>query len=384
MNKFFQSVIFLLLFSYSFGQIQSFQLKSGSSEIKQTPIFYYLPKTNIKIEVEVTTDYFIPGPYCDFADKYLFIKNVKTSRKSTSSITNVVLNEYTIPDNDNAFFAIEKNYDYKLSLNNIGILSGYNVAFNNSNTTNFLQTNNQNTELDETIPFFTNYSVKSNFSLLTDTTYKVILVDSVFQKIPVFNKQITSKSLEQKAEEAANYILLIREWKFNLKSGQFDTDIPPTNVPEMLKQLDDLEQNYIELFVGKKVSVTNNFSYDYSPEKEEELPIFYLSDEKGLLNKLEKNAKPVILKIENMKTTETLEKLSKSIDTQKQKVGLYYRNPEIAMVSIIFNNSIISQKQIILPQFGFINFLPQKMFENKNIKIYFDDKSGAVRNISNE
>ena len=383
MNKFSQTIVFLLITCYSFGQIQSFPLKSGGADIKQTPIFYYLPKTNIKIEIEVTTDYFIPGPYCDFADKYLFVKNVKTSKKSTSRITKVVFSEYTIPDNDNAFFAVEKNYDYKLSLNNIGILSGYNVASNNSNQINFLQTNNQNNELDETMPFFTNNSVKSNFSLLKDTTYKVILVDSVFQKIPVFNKQITSKNLEQKAEEAANYILLIREWKFNLNSGQFDTDIPPTNVPEMIKKFDDMEQDYIELFVGKKLSVTNIFSYDYSPEKEEELPIFYLSDEKGLLTKLEKNAKPVILKIENLKTTEALEKLSKSIDTQKQKVGLYYRNPEIAMVSIVFNNSIISQKQIVLPQLGFINFLPQKMFENKNLKIHFDDKSGAVRNISN-
>jgi hypothetical protein len=366
-----------------FGQLQSFQITSDNPPLKQTPFFYYLPKTNINVVLEITTDCFIPGPYCHFADKYLFIKDVRKSKTTTIQVSNVAINEYTVPDSDNPFYAIEKNYNFNLSLNSLGILTGYNVGKSDVGTTNFPQINIQNNILDETLPFFTDNTVKSNFSLLTDTTYNVILVDSVFQKIPVFNKQITSKSLEQKAEEAANYILKIREWKFNLKTGQFDTDLPPSNVPEMLKELDQLEQNYTELFIGKKISVTNIFAFDCSPTKEENITMCYLSDENGILTKIEKNAKTLVLKIENNKTNAKIEKFSTANQTTGEKAGLFYKKPEVATVSVVYNNTIIAQKQVVFPQFGLLNILPQKMFENKNLKIIFDENTGTVKSMTN-
>lgn len=381
MKKIVNIVFFTLIFTNIFSQIQSYPIDDENLKLNQNSVCYYLPKTNLFVEIEVQTEYFIPGPFCHFSDKYLLIKNVNTDKKITSKITNVVISEYIVPDTKNCFIAIEKNYKYKLSLNNTGILSAYNI-FDNQVDMYFPQITNTSENLNDNIPFFTDYTVKKNFIGKTDTTYKVVQVDSVFHKIPIYNQQITSKNFEQKAEEAANFIIKIRKRKFKLQIGQFETELPPANVPEMIKELDNLEQQYTELFVGKNIVVSNKFYFDYSPTKTEEIIMFFLSEEKGIIPQIEKNAKPVILKIEDLKTTNNIETKLKNSD--KQKAGLYYRIPGMAMVSIIQNTTTISRQQIIMPQFGTLNFLPDKMFSSKTLKITFDTKNGSIKSIYNE
>ncbi|MDR2835218.1 MAG: DUF4831 family protein [Bacteroidales bacterium] len=381
MKKTFFIIFFTLLFGKIFSQIQSYHVSEANIKIKDNPIFYYLPKTSLNIHFETETEYFVPGPFCKFADKYLLIKDVSIEKKTKSSIKNISISEYSIADEKNCYFVVEKNFDYKLSLTNLGILTSYNYLVANSDYEIFPQIENSNNKFDNTIPTYTDFGVKRNFTDKTDTTYKVIEVDSVFQKIPVYNQVITSKNFEQKAEEAANYIIKIRKRRFKLQSGQFENDTPPNNVTELIEELNNLEQQYTELFVGKKIIINNEFSLNYIPEQSEEITIAYLSDENGIIETKENNAKPITLKIEKVENNYKIENFYKSHNLNTQNVGLYYVNPGMADITIKFNNIEVSKTKILLPQFGFINSLPAKMFSNKNLKIIFDDKKGAIKSI---
>lgn len=383
MKKIFITFIIIVLCNSLFSQILSYPINNEAAitNNKQYPIVYYLPKTNLIIDINVITSYYIPGPFAAFADKYLLIKNVYSNEKTNTYISDIKISEYSIADETNAFIAISDNF--KIQLNNLGILSAYNHLTLNENI-NFQQKNNINETFEDSLTLFTNSIVSSNFYNKTDTTYRVVQVDSVFEKIPVINKNLQSKNLEQKAEEAANFIIKLRNARFQLQSGDFETDIPPTNVNELIEELNSLEKLYLELFIGKNININNNYQFDISPTKEENISLGYLSETNGIISKSEKNAKQINLNIKSLNTCSNLTKIFNQDALKKQPAGLYYRNPEFCSISVSLNNKIISEKKLQIAQLGLINFLPQKLFSNKNLKIIFDTNTGGIKSIFNE
>jgi hypothetical protein len=70
-------------------------------------------------------------------------------------------------------------------------------------------------------------------------------------------------------------------------------------------------------------------------------------------------------------------------DKDKTK-GLYYRIPGYGTATITFLDHVYAEQIFLIPQYGYINYLPAKMFKNKNLKILFDENSGFVKTITNE
>ena len=381
-------IIALILFSINANsQINTYRITDINFKIAENPVIYFLPRSVLNISLDVEIEHTVPGPYNQFADKYLSIKNVPTKKISNSKIKNVKIDELYEAD-PNACFAILKSNKF-VSLNELGIISAYNtnaesIVYNRQDTNE----NNFNYFDNEDL-VFTNYSMKTNFTGRTDTTYRVVEVDSIFQKIPVYNTVMRSKTEEQKAEEAANHILNIRANRFLLQSGMFENENPPHNIDYLIDELNKEEQKYLELFIGKKIIINSRFTYSHIPEnngyKSTNVTMFYLSDEYGILEQQQENAKPIILNIENIETTQIVESFYKQqLELKEKNKGLYYRIPGTANVSVVFDNIKITKKHLVIPQLGHINYLSSKIFDNKNLKIMFDQKSGSITRITNE
>jgi len=217
-------------------------------------------------------------------------------------------------------------------------------------------------------------------------------VDSVFQKIPVFNKRITSKSLEQKAEEAANFILLIRNRKFNQISGFFEIETPSVDLPFMVSEMDKLEKEFLELFIGKTIKVENKFRIFFNTTTNGPLErkiLFHLSNEFGIQNNTDADyaAQPVELILVSDQTQKSLTEFYDRQTELKQKTkkfGLFYRVPSTATLKVVCADHTYYETKVIVPQFGYINYLPAKLMKNKNLKIEFDEQTGYVISIKNE
>ncbi len=307
--KRFSLVVAILLLSTicAFAQIKVFSISDSEVSIKKNSFLYYLPQSTLEIKVTVTKETLVPGPYSKYAEKYLCIKNAEMTNVSDVKIENVDIRQIAQPD-PNACFMVVCDKEANLNYNSRGIVTGYNcdsqteISYDEEKS-HFTKASNIAT------PLFTDYGVKQNFTKNTDTTYKVVEVDSVFQKIPIYNKVIISKDEEMKAEEAANYIIKIRKRLFKVLTAQFETETPPADIDIMVNELKDMEKRYLELFVGKIVKETREYVFYYTPQPglaEDRIPICYITSNDEVVEQKTANSEPIYLVLKNSQAAREL------------------------------------------------------------------------------
>ncbi len=381
------SITFAMLLASAlctFAQIKVFPMSDTEVLIKKNAFMYYLPQTTLEIKIKVTTETLVPGPYSKYAEKYLCIKNVATSSVSDVKIENIDINEIAQPD-PNACFMVVCDREANLNYNSRGVIVGYNCG---EESVGYQYAESHfSKKTDIATPLFTDYGVKQNFTKNTDTTYKVVEVDSVFQKIPIYNKVIISKDEEMKAEEAANYIIKIRKRLFKVLTAQFDTDTPPTDIEIMVNELKNMENRYLELFVGKIERETREYVFYYTPQpelSEEKIPICYITDNDEVVEKKVENSEPVYLVLKNAQVTKDVDNFYGRQYTLKKKeknMGLYYRIPSDISLSVDFDDFTYYKSVVAIPQCGYLGHLPVELFKNKNLKVAFDEKYGSIKGI---
>ena len=378
-------VFTLIAMLYCCAQIQVFPLTEQNVRIKKNSCMYYLPQTTLEIRVKVTKETLIPGPFYKYAEKYLCIKNAPSASSSDISIENVQVNKIQQPD-PNACFMVVSDREANIVYNSKGIIVGYNCG-EPSDMQSSDSESHFTKESNFEMPVFTDYGVKRNFIGNTDTTYKVVEIDSVFQKIPIYNTVIVSKDEEMKAEEAANYIIKIRKRLFKILTAQFDTDTPPSDIDVMVNGLKELEQRYLELFIGKITKQTNEFVFYYTPQSdlnEERVPICYITSDDEVVSQKTESSEPVYLILKNDNAAKEVSNFyGRQYDLKKKekKTGLYYRIPSEVTLSVDFEDFTYYRGIVTVPQCGYLGHLPAEIFKNKNLKVEFDEKYGSIKGV---
>jgi len=385
--KRFSMTVVLVMFAmlYCCAQINVFPLTEQNIKIKKNSSIYYLPQTTLEIRMKITKESLIPGPYYKYAEKYLCIKNVPTTASSDIVIDNVQITRIQQPD-PNACFMVVSDREANIVYNNKGIIVGYNCRkpsdmSSSDSDSHFTKESNLKT------PIFTDYGVKRNFIGNTDTTYKVVEIDSVFQKIPIYNTVIVSKDEEMKAEEAANYIIKIRKRLFKILTAQFDTDTPPADIEVMVSELKNMEARYLELFVGKIIKQTEEYVFYYTPQAdlvEEKIPICYITSDDEVVSQKTESSEPVYLTLKNGNATKEISNFyGRQYDLKKKekKTGFYYRIPSEVTLSVDFEDFTYYKGLVTVPQCGFLGHLPAEIFKNKNLKVEFDEKYGSIKGV---
>jgi hypothetical protein len=171
MKRFINTFAVLIVLACSLSaQINVVPVTDSELQIKKNSFIYSLPRVTININVYVETEYYFPGPYQKYADKYLTLKNTKQEASTTSRIKDIEINTITEPDPNATYFVILKRKHFLLNYYNYGIIKSFGI----SNSYELGQIDN--TSL--TIPIYLNdniefneMSVKRNFINITDTTY---------------------------------------------------------------------------------------------------------------------------------------------------------------------------------------------------------------------
>ncbi len=94
-------------------------------------------------------------------------------------------------------------------------------------------------------------------TLVTDTSFVKVPVDE-----PSLNK-ITSSL--RKRQEAADFILELRERRFDMLTGEYEVFPQGEAMETAIRKLDELEASYLSLFTGKSISSTEKRSYFIVP-----------------------------------------------------------------------------------------------------------------------
>lgn len=258
-----------------FSQKNVMRLPLDSNYIPSNQYFmYFLPQTAFKVIVTVEKNEQIKGYYADYADKMLGISNVFTENKTNFIISKVDMQSFIIPDS---------NLQYLVEMSHKQIKTGFYLQILNCNMKTFETRPYVYEQPTQTSDFFKNYADQK--LLEKEESYvETRIIDGVLTQVPVSKTKTITKSLEQQAQEAADFITKIRKDRYNVITANHEVTFTKEALQYMIEELNQLEKNYLELFTGTTVKQTYTYEFIVIPQNEGDIdiPVFSFNERQGL------------------------------------------------------------------------------------------------------
>ncbi len=376
--------IFLLLTGFIsagsvFAQIDVQKVGRDLIEPSQDGFFYSLPRTGIRVDIEVKKTQRIKGPYSEFADKYLGLSQVVNLNSIEYEISTVKLSIVNSPDPEEYYFvkstgSKKDRQSLELSLSEKGSLigvEGKNRKFSDDTDSKTISASRLS------VPEVSNPTMFER----VDTVIRRISVDTTTIEQKVFKKISSAKTPEQKAKEAADFILKLDESMFNLINGYQEVSYEKGTMEYMYAQMEKLKNDYLQLFKGVTGVYKENFSFTYFPTKENDpstVTLCRFSLSKGIMDKSLNAGDQIQLEILSLDRLKGIRNfISQRNQTDSKAKGIYYCIPEEALISIKIGGQVKIESQFPINQMGIVTFLPSTSTDN--LELY--NNTGGLKHV---
>lgn len=323
----------------------------------QSGIIYALPRTVFTINVEMDRIIEKPGPYARYANDLLGLNDVILNESEYWSVRNIMVSTHEELD-PSEYYVVKSNdiyYTNILALKRSGLIMDL-----NSERFDHFGNNSYGNDFDIVSDALTDLGSDEYFQLQRDTAFRRVNVDSLFIRIPYIVEKKTKLSVAQLAERAAKKLMEMREGKHLILTGEA-TVFPQSDAA--IKEMNRLEKEYTELFIGKTWSETRTIAFQLIPAKEMigvKTPIFRFSELTGPIYGDVKGGIEVSAEITpEQKTKEiTLLNNNPSDGTIPKYDKLYYRVPDVVSLKISAGNETFYNSRKLVYQYGQIVQLP--------------------------
>ncbi len=317
---------------------------------------YFLPKTAINITLQIEKSVYTPGDLCQYAERYLRIKDV--SPKSAVSYNIIAISQEAIAVADTAKrYAVE--FNAKTSATNVRLSDdGILLAINTE---------------PEAVPTSQHFIPSPKPAPLNPRNY-------------MSEEILAAGSTAKMAELTAQDIYDIRESRNLLTRGQAD------NMPKdgeqlrlMLNQLDQQDKSLTSLFTGSVTKDTTEYTFTVIPDKDiKQQILFRFSKKLGLVDKDDFGGAPYYINIEDLKVAPPSEPIDPK-KKNKQVDGIYVNVPGKLRSTISNTQGILLTNDYIAAQFGNVELLSGALFNKRyTTRLRLHPLSGAVGKLDAE
>lgn len=270
--------LFLALFTISFTifsqkSVQKLPLDSLSLPFPHS-FCYFLPKTAFKLNVTVSIIKTQPGIYAEYSEKLLGIPSLVKTKGTSYKINKIEINDFVIPDSNQQYFVNLSSKQIKKGLYTTYLNSKKSITHSTSQPF-LLETNTPDM-------FYHFTSVKNEEKQVN--YFETRIIDGVVTQVPVSKTKTITKSLEQDAQEVVELIIKIRKDRYALISETHESSISKEALQFMIDEMNQLEKNYLELFLGSYSVEDKVYSFFVDPENENDLmiPVFTFTEDHGI------------------------------------------------------------------------------------------------------
>lgn len=329
-------------------------------------LVYYMPETQLVFDIEYTEETLEAGPFFLFAEKYLGAQSVIDENRTLYHLTAIHDTTHTATDYTRAYKVLPERgiQTGLLTLTPQGLLKEYN---NNAPCTMHHAQSTSPTPPKEGLPHMPQW---------------LTLRGERGSVLPFFEEQIVAPTLQQKAAGAAKQIYRIRETRLYILSGEIEHAPADGKALELtLNELDRMEQQLVELFVGKRTIRSHHKRITFVPTKSEETALLYFSEEKGLTTEEDAAAVPLLLTLAAHKQILSAGTMPNKKASQPSQ--LYYNLPGWADYAVTYQGEILAEKTLPIAQFGIGVPLSRDLFTGNTLPhIVFDTQTGAILSIT--
>ena len=298
-------------------------------------VVYYLPKTEIELEVVATKVTYTPGELCQYANRYLRMTNISAQPETYWEIKSIKAKAIGIPDPDNAYVVKLKDK-----------------------------------------------SAASQVELTNDGIIKAINTTSPIEKTPATPITNTAKKRIDPRSFMTEEIL--RESKNSLTRGQADY-MPKDGaaLKLMLDNLDEQEQAMMQMFAGITNREDKTLTIRVTPTEDmKDKVAFRFSKKLGVVSDENLAGEPIYLSVINQETLPPADEKAKD----KRKVdGVIYNIPGKALVTVASPTKRYFKGELLITQFGTTEVLVDNLFNKKiNTRVLFDPNNGKIVKIDKD
>lgn len=330
---------------------------SDSVKLRNGTLVYGLPMTVFTIVVEMERIIEIPGPYSRFAGDLVGLTDIIKSEGESWSIKSVRVNSHEEVD-PSEFYVIESSTLFQtnvLALKKEGLILDLNPE-------SVYTEEGQAPGKEVSINQFRSFDLGSDeyYQVQSDTAYKRVSIDSSFIRIPYLVEKKKKLTVDQLAEKAARRLMELREGKILVLIGE--ANVFPQD-KSAINEMNRLEKEYTELFVGKTFIEPKTFTFQIIPDKEissKPMTLFRFSEVIGPVGVSEKNGIPVIAEFIPEQKTKDLTILSRQQPESSTGIydKLFYRIPDVVNIKISMGTETLYRSRKLVYQFGEVLQLP--------------------------
>lgn len=317
-------------------------------------VIYYLPKTEIEVQVTATKVTYTPGEFCQYADRYLRLTGISAQPDEHWEINAIKVRSVGVPDPENAYAVKlkDKSVASQVELTPEGIIKAINT----------------------TAP-----AEKVAATKLTEAPRKRIDPRS-FMTEEILMAGSTAKMAELVAKEIYN----IRDSKNSLTRGQADY-MPKDGaaLKLMLDNLEEQEQAMTQMFAGITERTEKVFTIRVTPEGDiKDKVAFRFSKKLGILGVDDLAGEPFYISIVN---EETLPPVDPKAKEKKKIEGVIYNIPGKALVTVFTPQKKYFEGELPVTQFGTTEVLVDNLFNKKvNTRVIFNPNTGGIVKIDKD
>lgn len=368
----------LILSGFVYAQKVTVQQVFNDTPVNGTGYFYYLPKVIFEVEVTMVKTEKYKGALSRFAEKYFGKENYVKADSREYLLSRVDLKPIVVPDPEHLYFVnTDKAKTFSVSTNSYGILR----AINEDAVANELMVDLYKQKKGFILPENRRYSPILQFGYSNDTIVKrENVTDSEVVERRSIRKVSGEKSPEEQAKEAIEKIQEIRKFKYNLITNPEDLAIDGNAMKFMIQELNKLEQDYLQMFLGYSFQYESKVKFLYTPEVGVDRAMFNFTKEKGVyFNKSIVGLESVKFELTINTDHKTLRDHNFKIQTAKEsalKYALKYRLPVNVSVKMTLDGEVLYEGNIMMPQFGTLLSIGLKDLEKS--QVIFDENTGNI------
>lgn len=325
----------------------------GQEPVKVNEQYIYaLPQTVLKVEVTLREERSIPGPYWEYAEKYLGLKDVVKRNTSRWSIWDVNIGQHSELDPQQIYSlnVLEGAFDDSALLPYLEqgtILKGTEIIRESIKGNGLESTSRDN------VVRYDDLGVNNNFEERTETMYKTIVTDTAFVEVPVQRTVVEQKSSATKAREAADFLLELRTRRFELLTGEYEVFPDGAAMGAAIQKLDQMEASYLSLFTGKTITRVLKRTWFIVPEAGSAPSTYHLdifSESQGFVPSQVMEGQPLDVVITPMgKTLRVAGYFSPATISNN---ALLYRMPDLVELKVMLGEEALSTHRVSIYQSG--------------------------------
>jgi hypothetical protein len=315
---------------------------------------YFLPKTAVRVTVQIEKSTYTPGEFCKYADRYLRLRNVSMTPSVTYRITGIRQEAAAVADSSKCF-AVKfnpKSVAANIALSDDGVLLAINAA-------------------PTPLPLQQKFVPSPR-------------PEQVNPRQLMSEEILAAGSTAKMAELTAREIYDIRESRNLLVRGQAD------NMPKdgeqlnlMLSHLQQQDKLLTGLFAGTTVRDTTERAFTVVPDADmdKEL-VFRFSKRLGLVDKDDLAGEPYYIKVVDLHSAPMPDG---DLKRKKQEDGIYVNVPGRMRTTVFNAAETLVETELPAAQFGNVELLSGALF-NKHYAthLWLNPATGAIERLEAE